>query len=162
MVCLFVAPDVDNIASKGGLNDMIGDLIKMAANTGEYGEKKPVPVFFVMNRWALGKAILRKVPIASVAVLNYQGSDENFKVISEMLPGLKKAYQDKLSEAMDKVKLNMTITNSFDGNGQTMKCDNDNIICDTTVSDETSSSNLAQYNETNIINERMVTILCRK
>ena len=70
----------------------------MAADTGEFGDKKPVPVFFVMNRWALKKATLRKAPISCVAVLNYQGSDQNFKEMNEMLPELKNAYQQKLND----------------------------------------------------------------
>ena len=38
VVALLLAPDIDNIESKGGLNDVVGDLMKMAADTGEFGE----------------------------------------------------------------------------------------------------------------------------
>ena len=75
----------------------------MAEETGEYGEKKPVPVFFVMNRYKLGKTCLRKVPVACIAILNYQGSDDNFRAMSEMLPKLKEDYQYKLNEAILKI-----------------------------------------------------------
>ena len=34
-----------------------------------------MPVFYVMHRYKLGKAILRKVPISCIAVMNYQGTE---------------------------------------------------------------------------------------
>ena len=125
-MCLIVAPDLDNIESKGGINDMVGNMINMAASTGEYGEKKPVPVFFVMDRWTLGKAILRKVPIACVAVLNYQGSDENFKAMVEMLPRLKQDYVEKLNDAIHKINLDLSCTNNLikDEDATKLKTDN--------------------------------------
>ena len=34
-----------------------------------------MPVFYVMNRWNIGKSILRKVPVSIVGVMNYDGTD---------------------------------------------------------------------------------------
>ena len=101
------------------MNDVVGDLLKMAADTGEFGDKKPVPVFFVMNRWALKKATLRKAPISCVAVLNYQGSDQNFKEMNEMLPELKNAYQQKLNDAIEKISQNLISANISSNDVQT-------------------------------------------
>jgi ribosomal protein L7Ae-like RNA K-turn-binding protein len=42
------------------------------------GAEQDVPVFFVMNRYKLGKAILRKVAISCVGVMNYQGSEVSY------------------------------------------------------------------------------------
>ena len=157
VVCLLLAPDIDNIESKGGLNDVVGDLLKMAADTGEFGDKKPVPVFFVMNRWTLKKATLRKVPISCVAVLNYHGSDQNFKDMNEMLPELKNAYQEKLNEAIEKISKNLMSTSTFCNDEQIRtseenNCDNKN--CDTLA---TGLTNVQA--KTDMINERMLAVL---
>merc|ERR1712179_455157 len=157
VVGLLLAPDIDNIESKGGLNDVIGDLMKMAANTGEFGEKKPVPVFFVMNRWTLKKATRRQAPISCVAVLNYHGSDQNFMEMLELLPDLKNAYQDKLNDALQKIHHNLTSTNTSIDDVPLDKWKNndcDTINCD--ISKLTSSKENAKID---MINERMLHIL---
>lgn len=59
-----------------------------------------VPVVFSMNRWRLGKACLRKVPISGIGVMNYQGSDQNFHRIKELLPDLRSNYVQKLNKAL--------------------------------------------------------------
>ena len=53
-----------------------------------------------MNRWKLGKACYRKVPISGIGVLNHQGSDENFKKIQDYLQTLRVNYSEKLSTAL--------------------------------------------------------------
>ena len=153
---MFIAPDIDNIESKGGLNDMTTNLIQMAANTGEYGEKKPVPIFFVMNRWNLGKTILRKAPVACIAILNYQGSDANFALMMDMLPRLKDEYEEKLKHAIQMLQpepshdcnRDYVYNNEFRGRS------GDIIPCDTTYSDNVNHSDQAES-----INESMIKIL---
>ena len=153
---MFIAPDIDNIESKGGLNDMTTNLIQMAANTGEYGEKKPVPIFFVMNRWNLGKTILRKAPVACIAILNYQGSDANFALMMDMLPRLKDEYEEKLKHAIQMLQpepphdcnRDYVYNNEFRGRS------GDIIPCDTTYSDNVNHSDQAKS-----IHESMIKIL---
>ena len=54
--------------STGGLNECIEELKRLAV-------EQDVPVFFVMNRRGLGRAILRKVPVSVVGVMNFAGTD---------------------------------------------------------------------------------------
>ena len=54
--------------STGGLNECIEEVKRLSA-------EQDVPIFFVMNRWGLGKAILRKVPVSIVGVMNFMGTD---------------------------------------------------------------------------------------
>ena len=166
MVALIVAPDIENIESKGGLNDMIMNLIEMAGNTGEYGEKKPVPVFFVLNRYALGRAILRKAPVACVAVLNYQGSDDNFKAMLEILPNLKEAYKDKLNDAMIELNLNLNDPNLIgDLILKTNPSHNQITVNDAYHANNSNviapNSGTIVSNQTRTINERMLNILSK-
>jgi len=71
---LLLAPDLERIDSKGGLNDVVVELQKLADNY-------ECPVIYTMGRRKLGKACLRKVPISCVAVLNYQGSNVSKKAV---------------------------------------------------------------------------------
>ena len=155
-MALLLAPDIDNIESKGGLNDVVGDLMKMAADTGEFMEKKPIPVFFVMNRWTLKKATLRKAPISCVAVLNYHGSDQNFKAMLELLPDLKQAYQDKLTDALQKIHYNLSSTN-ISNDAHLQKWENSD--CDTINCDISKNISPKDNAEIDMINERMIHIL---
>lgn len=56
-----------------------------------------------MNRWRLGKACLRKVPISGIGILNYQGSDENYLKIKQILPDLHHNYVNELANALKNV-----------------------------------------------------------
>ena len=61
--------------STGGLNECIEELKRLAV-------EQDVPVFFVMNRRGLGKAILRKVPVSVVGVMNFDGTDvSNLRIL---------------------------------------------------------------------------------
>ena len=62
--------------------------------------KFQIPYVFTLNRWKLGKACYRKVPISGIGVLNHQGSDECFKKIQDFLQTLRTDYAEKLSNAM--------------------------------------------------------------
>merc|ERR1711879_530737 len=80
----------ENVEGKGGLNECIEEIKRLAA-------EQDVPIFYVMNRWNIGKSILRKVPVSIVGVMNYDGTDANFKKMVEMRLELKSEYDDKLA-----------------------------------------------------------------
>ena len=40
-----------------------------------YCREQSVNVVFALNRYRLGRACLRKVPVSCIGILNYQGSD---------------------------------------------------------------------------------------
>ena len=60
--------EIHENAFTGGLNECIEEIKRLAA-------EQDVPVFYVMNRWNIGKSILRKVPVSIVGVMNYDGTD---------------------------------------------------------------------------------------
>lgn len=93
---LLLAPDVETVKLKGGLDDTIEELIRLA-------QENEIPYAFTMNRWKLGKSCLRKVPISGIGVLNHQGSDENFIKIKELLPTLKSNYCVEFVNALKNV-----------------------------------------------------------
>lgn len=85
--------DVETVQTKGGLNDLIGELKDLAA-------KNSVPYFFVLNRKNLGKAIKRKVGVSAIGILNFQGSETNFHEMLEHRAALKETYRGKLKMAV--------------------------------------------------------------
>ena len=93
---LLLAPDVETVKLKGGLDDTIEELIRLA-------QENEIPYAFTMSRWKLGKSCLRKVPISGIGVLNHQGSDENFIKIKELLPTLKSNYCVEFVNALKNV-----------------------------------------------------------
>lgn len=54
-------------------------------------------------RYKLGKVCRRKVPVSCAAVLNYQGANETFKAMTDLLPQLRADYDKRLHEEMDKL-----------------------------------------------------------
>ena len=60
--------EIHENAFTGGPNECIEEIKRLAA-------EQDVPVFYVMNRWNIGKSILRKVPVSIVGVMNYDGTD---------------------------------------------------------------------------------------
>jgi selenocysteine insertion sequence-binding protein 2 len=103
---LILAPDVETVQIKGGLDDTISELIRLA-------KENEIPYVFTMNRWRLGKTCLRKVPISGIGVLNHQGSDENYMKIKEVLPLLQLDYKSKLTQALKDVNAPKDLIEEF-------------------------------------------------
>ncbi len=98
---LILAPDLERSSSRGGLDDAVGQLLSLASgSTSSSGAQ----VVFAMNRYRLGRACLRKVPVSAVGVLNYQGSEENVRKMEALLPGLRQGYSDKLEAAYNSIR----------------------------------------------------------
>ena len=76
---LVLAPDIEPVKVKGGLNDLIQELIDLA-------RANEIPVVFALNRYKLGKACLRKAAVSCIGVMNYQGSEVLSKCSHENSP----------------------------------------------------------------------------
>ncbi|XP_046400449.1 selenocysteine insertion sequence-binding protein 2 [Ischnura elegans] len=85
---VILAQDMERDGSPGSLDDAVKLIIDSAA-------KQNVPVVFPALRRQLGKITLRKVGVSCVGVLNYQGSEENFKKTISALELSKKEYEEK-------------------------------------------------------------------
>merc|ERR1712154_98156 len=98
------AADIESVTKAGGLNDAVADIIDAAVHVDEDGVLvRSVPIFFVMNRYKLGKVCRRKAPVSCAAILNYQGANETFKAMTDLLPQLRADYDKRLQEEMDKL-----------------------------------------------------------
>jgi len=74
--CAIVAPNIDEIISPGGLDDIIKTII-------DHCTCKEIPVVFAMNRNKLGKTLGKSTRISAVGVYDYDGANEKFKVLIE-------------------------------------------------------------------------------
>ena len=98
-VCsLLIAPDLEAVEARGGLDDTVGALIRESSKQGQ-----EVPVIFGMNRRKLGRACLRKVPVSCVAIMNPQGSDETYKSLLNLASELRQQYKEKLEKEMERL-----------------------------------------------------------
>ena len=95
---LLLAPDLEAVEARGGLDDTVGALIKESSKQGQ-----EVPVIFGMNRRKLGRACLRKVPVSCVAIMNAQGSDETYKSLLNLATELRQQYKERLDKEMEKL-----------------------------------------------------------
>ena len=95
---LLLAPDLEAVEARGGLDDTVGALIKESSKEGQ-----EVPVIFGMNRRKLGRACLRKVPVSCVAIMNPQGSDETYKSMLNLASELRQQYKERLEKEMEKL-----------------------------------------------------------
>jgi len=95
---LLLAPDLEAVEARGGLDDTVGALIKESSKQGQ-----EVPVIFGMNRRKLGRACLRKVPVSCVAIMNPQGSDETYKSLLNLATELRQQYKERLDKEVKKL-----------------------------------------------------------
>jgi len=98
-VCsILIAPDLEAVEARGGLDDTVGALIRESSKQGQ-----EVPVIFGMNRRKLGRACLRKVPVSCVAIMNPQGSDETYKSLLNLASELRQQYKQKLEKEVERL-----------------------------------------------------------
>jgi len=86
---LIIAPDIEKISTKGGLDTLVGNALNMATS-------KNIPIVFALNRRKLGKAINSTVKLSAVCIINSEGAHEEFK---KMLNDLEyEKYEDTVPE----------------------------------------------------------------
>uniref|UniRef100_A0A914W6L4 Ribosomal protein L7Ae/L30e/S12e/Gadd45 domain-containing protein n=1 Tax=Plectus sambesii TaxID=2011161 RepID=A0A914W6L4_9BILA len=92
--CLIVATNIERIPIEGGLDDQIGALCAAC-------REQELPVIFALSKNKLGR-VVKKACVSCVAVLNFQGADNQYKTMLEELRKCKemeqKAEQTTLSE----------------------------------------------------------------
>ncbi|CAG0895973.1 unnamed protein product [Darwinula stevensoni] len=89
--CVFVAPDIEPVKAKGGLNDVVWSIRQKA-------EEQGAACIFILNRYRLGKVCLKKVPVSAVAVLDHQGTEETFQKLLSMVDVETSRYSKRLKE----------------------------------------------------------------
>ena len=88
-----VAPNLEKVQSKGGLDDAVGNL-KIACNTlrPELGKTEPTPLAFALSRVALGRSLGRSVPISAIGIRTITGCEKEYKKVTELLKASQDSY----------------------------------------------------------------------
>merc|ERR1719431_860028 len=94
--CIILAPDIERVETEGGLDDAVSKLIADA-------KAQEVKTVFGMNRRKLGKLCLKKVPVSCIGIMNYQGSDENYKTMLSLANNLTESYQARFQAEVEKI-----------------------------------------------------------
>jgi len=94
--CIILAPDIERVETEGGLDDAVTKLISDA-------KAQEITSVFGLNRRKLGKLCLKKVPVSCIGIMNYQGSDENYKKMLSMTSTLTETYQARLQAEIVKI-----------------------------------------------------------
>eukprot|EP00092_Neocalanus_flemingeri_P022511 GFUD01024412.1.p1 GENE.GFUD01024412.1~~GFUD01024412.1.p1 ORF type:complete len:1026 (+),score=376.63 GFUD01024412.1:135-3212(+) len=94
--CVILAPDIERVETEGGLDDAVTRLVLDA-------KSQEVGTVFGLNRRKLGKLCLKKVPVSCIGIMNFQGSDENYKTMQSLAVGLTEDYQTKLAAEIQQI-----------------------------------------------------------
>ena len=91
--CIILAPNIERIQGKGGLDDLISLIIsECAANN--------VPIVYALGRVALGRACSKPSPVSSVAIISQAGAEEKFKETLELAQRARESYIDLVKMAV--------------------------------------------------------------
>uniref|UniRef100_T1J4K5 Ribosomal protein eL8/eL30/eS12/Gadd45 domain-containing protein n=1 Tax=Strigamia maritima TaxID=126957 RepID=T1J4K5_STRMM len=90
--CIILAPNLDRIRSKGGLDDAIESIINLA-------KEQEIPYVFALGRKLLGRVCYKQVPVSCVGIFNYAGSEANFNQLMELVARAQVEYSDLVSRA---------------------------------------------------------------
>uniref|UniRef100_A0A5S6QTT9 Ribosomal_L7Ae domain-containing protein n=1 Tax=Trichuris muris TaxID=70415 RepID=A0A5S6QTT9_TRIMR len=73
------------------LEDSIFNVVQSLLNS---CKEREIPYVFALSRLTLGKAVFKKAPIASVAVLTYHDAQDLYKLVADEMAASKKAHED--------------------------------------------------------------------
>nr|CAD7405857.1 unnamed protein product [Timema poppensis] len=87
---LIIAPDIDRIECKGGLDDTVNQLKESASI-------QNIPYVFALNRNKLGHLLLKKTPVSCLGVLRYEACETMFNDLLNAVPPAREKYNLALS-----------------------------------------------------------------
>jgi len=86
--CVIIAPDIEEIASAGGLDDRIRDILRVAY-------EKDVPVIFALSRIRIGRALGKTLRMSVIAVHDTTGVNELYDSVADLSYNLRLEWLSK-------------------------------------------------------------------
>ncbi|XP_037800513.1 microtubule-associated protein futsch-like [Penaeus monodon] len=86
MSCVIVAPDIQRSRGPGLLDEVVAKMLNRARESG-------VPLIFALSLKNLGKLCHKSVPVSCIGIINYQGAQDVFNQLMELVPAAKAKYQ---------------------------------------------------------------------
>lgn len=79
---IVMAPNIEKIESKDGLDDMIQSIIKIAS-------EKSVPIVYALSKRKIGKALGKQVKVSVVGIYNADGAFDELKMAFNLVKKIK-------------------------------------------------------------------------
>eukprot|EP00475_Leptophrys_vorax_P042552 TRINITY_DN80195_c0_g1_i1.p1 TRINITY_DN80195_c0_g1~~TRINITY_DN80195_c0_g1_i1.p1 ORF type:complete len:148 (+),score=15.87 TRINITY_DN80195_c0_g1_i1:68-445(+) len=93
--CVLVAPNIEQVEAKGGLDDAVAAILSDAAATS-------TPVVFALTRRRLSAALKQtRCRMSAVAILDYDGANEVFKRLMREAEAGRQLWMDKMLAVVD-------------------------------------------------------------
>ncbi|KAG7165108.1 uncharacterized protein LOC121871071 [Homarus americanus] len=90
MSCIIVAPDIQRSKGPGALDEVVEKMLGQAQVHG-------VPVIFALSCKQIGNLCFKKVPVSCFGIINYQGAQDKFQTLMQLVPEAKKQYQELIA-----------------------------------------------------------------
>lgn len=85
---IFLAPDIQRCPETGGLDEAVHHLLESA-------RKSDVAIVYALSRRKIGRILMKNVAVSCCGVLNYQGTEETWKLLDQLVAHAKAQYQAK-------------------------------------------------------------------
>ncbi|XP_013772977.1 uncharacterized protein LOC106458066 isoform X2 [Limulus polyphemus] len=95
--CVVIAPDLERTQTSGGLDDTLQKILDLI-------DVHNVPLVFGLTRRQLGYLCMKAVPVSCIGIFNYDGTEDAFKKIMELVKEAKKEYDDLLKMHIETLK----------------------------------------------------------
>nr|CAD7257609.1 unnamed protein product [Timema shepardi] len=114
---LIIAPDIDRIECKGGLDDTVNQLKESASI-------QNIPYVFALNRNKLGHLLLKKTPVSCLGVLRYEACEKKDK--DEVVnPNIE---ENKAPEDVTDNLITSFLSKLLDKNATTTTCSSQSVL----------------------------------
>lgn len=90
---IVIAPNIERISAKGGLDDYLGSIISICNEQG-------IPKIFAMNRHVLGRVVKKLAPVSVIGIFDYDGAHETFKELVSLVTLAKETYKEKVDNLL--------------------------------------------------------------
>ncbi|XP_065884560.1 selenocysteine insertion sequence-binding protein 2-like [Dysidea avara] len=116
--CVIASPNMERIQSTGGIDEMLMQIIKLCT---DYN----ITMVYALNRKKMGGILRKKVPVSIVGIFSYDGAEQYYKKMVQLVSEKRELYRDKLQALLQAVTM---VTTEQEGEGDS-PCDDD-ILCD--------------------------------
>ncbi|CAL4076709.1 unnamed protein product [Meganyctiphanes norvegica] len=140
MSCILVAPDITRSKGPGALDERVEQVLSRA-------RESAVPVIFVLSKRKLGKISRKKGTVSCFGIINYQGAQDFFNEMMELVPAAKQQYEQLVAQGR--------LTRPIPGNDNVSDDEEDNSV---DVGEERNDINLTDGNPKEImdINKKII------
>jgi len=107
---VIISPNLEKIQAKGGLDDTLNTILSLC-------DEQQITYVFALGRKAMGCAVGKLVPVSIVGVFDYNGVEDLYKQLVELVDEAQQNYNEMISIYQQEIK--NTTSNVSGNNGAT-------------------------------------------